>query len=98
MGLRTLVGVGGLLQFAVAGIDVVVTLGGTGDAVGEVHAGVEPLRAVWRGNLAGEHVNHLVVKGLRVIGGIEVVELLAPVSPASGEAVEDLAGIGFALG
>ena len=74
-----------------------MTLGGAGDAVGEVHAGVEPLRAVRRGDLAGEHVDHLIVKGLSVVGGIEVVELLSPVSPASGEAVENLAGICFAL-
>ncbi len=97
MGLWALIGVSGLLQFAVAWVDIVVALGGAGDAVGEVHAGVEPLGTVWRGDLASQHVDHLVVKGLGVIGGVKVVELLAPVSPASGEAVEDLAGVGLAL-
>ena len=94
--LRALVGVGAALQLAGLGIDVVVALGGAFDAVGEVEAGVEPLRAVGRGHLAGEHVARLVVERLGVVFGVEVAVLPAPVGPAAGEAVEDLAGVGFA--
>ena len=62
------------------------------DAVGPVQAGVEPLRRVRRGDLGGEHVAHLVVEGLRVLLGVEVLALPAPVGPRAGEAVEDLRG------
>ena len=44
--LRVRVGVAALLQLAGLRVAVEVALGRAGDAVGEVQAGVEPLRAV----------------------------------------------------
>ena len=74
-------------------VDVVVALAGAVDAVGPVQAGVEPLRAVGRAHLRGQHVAVLVVEGARVVLGGEVAALPAPVGPGAGEAVEHLAGV-----
>ena len=90
MGLRPLVGRGGLHHLPGAGIHVAVALGGAADAVGVVQARVEPLRGVGRAHLVGEHVGELVAEGLRILGRVEVAVGLAPVAPAAGQAVEDL--------
>ena len=90
MGLRTLVGRGGLHHLAGAGIHVAVALGRAADAVGVVQAGVEPLGRVGCAHLVGQHVGQLVVERLGVLGGLEVAVCLAPVAPAARHAVEDL--------
>src|SRR3972149_6566162 len=96
MWLRALVGVLAGDLFTGLGVDIPVPLRGSVDAVCEVKARVEPLRAVGRGNLLGEHVDELIIEGFDVLGGVEVAEFLAPGAPASGQTVEDLAGVGVA--
>ena len=49
------------------------------------------------GQLPGQAVAQLVVEGLGVLFGVEVVVGFSPVAPATGEAVEDLAGVGFVI-
>ena len=88
--LRMLVGRLGLGQLAGGVVDVEVALAGAVDAVGPVQAGVEPLRRIRRGDLSGQHEAQLVVEGLRVLFGGEILALPAPVGPGAGEAVEDL--------
>ena len=95
VGLWSLVSVLALAHLAGLGVHIGVTLGDAFDAVSIVEAGVEPLRAVRRGNLLGEHVAELVIKSLGVFGGVEVAEGLAPVSPAASKAVEHFAGVGL---
>ena len=91
MGGGAAVRVGGGGQLAGGGVDIPEALGGTGEAVGEVEARVEPLRRVGGGHLVGEHVLEFVLEGLGVVGGGKVTLTLAPVPPGAGEAVEDLA-------
>ena len=67
-------------------------LAGAVDAIGPVQAGIEPLRAVGRAHLPGQHVAHLVVEGLGVVLGVEIAALPAPIGPGAGHAVEHLAG------
>lgn len=98
MWLWALVGVLALFELLGFGVDVMVPLGGAFDSVGEVEPGVKPLRAVGGGVLVGEHVAEFVIERLGVFGGVEVAESLSPMPPASCEAVEDLAGIGFCVG
>ena len=71
-------------------VDVIMALARTIDAIGPVEAGVEPLRRIWRGHLAREHEAHLVVIGARVLFGIEIAGLPAPIGPGAGESVEHL--------
>jgi hypothetical protein len=93
MRLGALVGGGGTLQLAGLRVDEAVALGRAGDAVGEVQAGVEPLRAVGRAHLVGQHVHEFVIEDLGILGVIEVAVPLAPVAPAPGQPVEHLAGV-----
>jgi hypothetical protein len=88
--LRVGVGVAALEQLAGARVAVKMALGRAGDAVGEVESRVEPLRAVGRAHLVQQHVRQLVVKRLRVLGGVEVAVLLAPVPPAPRQPVHHL--------
>ena len=90
--LRVRVGVLALEQLAGLRVAVEVALRRAGDAVGEVQARVEPLRAVGGAHLVQQHVRELVVERLGVFGGVEVAVLLAPVPPAAGQAVDDLLG------
>ena len=90
--LRPLVGRGGATELAGLEIDVVMALARPVDAVGPVQAGVEPLRRVGRRHLARQHEAQLVVKRARVLLGVEVAALPAPVGPGPGQAVEDLLG------
>ena len=98
MRLRMRVGILGARDLARYGINVVVALCGAGKAVGPTVSGVEPLRRIRRGHLVGQHVAQLVVKRLGVRFGVEVVVLEAPVGPAAGKPMEDLAGIRFGGG
>ena len=66
------------------------------DAVGPVQPGVEPLRAVGRAHLLGEHVAKLVEEGARILLGGEISGLPAPIGPGSGQPVEHLPCVGFA--
>ena len=66
------------------------------DAVGPVQPGVEPLRAVGRAHLHGEHVAKLVEEGARVLLGGEIAGLPAPIGPGPGQPVEHLLCVGFA--
>ena len=81
-----------LRQLAGDGIDVVVALARAVDAVGPVQAGVEPLRRVRRGHLRGQHVAQLVEEGARIVFGVEIAALPAPIGPGAGETVEHLLG------
>src|SRR5260370_174693 len=58
--LRMLVGGFRFGQFAGEGIDVIMALAGSIDAVGPVQPGVEPLRRIRRHHLLGQHVAQLV--------------------------------------
>ena len=66
------------------------------DAVRPVQAGVEPLRAVRRRHLGGQHVARFIAEGEGVGFAGEITGLPAPVGPATGEAAKDLASVGFA--
>ena len=88
--LRVFVSRGRLGQLAGLEVDVVVALAGSVDPVGPVEAGVEPLRRVGCGHLAGQHKAHLVVVGAGVLFLVEVAAFPAPIGPSSGQAVEDL--------
>jgi hypothetical protein len=90
--LRVLVGRRRRGHLAAAEVDEPVALARAVDAVGPVQPGVEPLRRIGRGDLRGQHVAHLVEIGARVLLGVEVAALPAPVGPRAGEAIEDLLG------
>src|SRR5581483_1920439 len=79
-------------------IDVVMALRRAGEAIGEMQAGVEPLRRVRRRHLPREHEAHLVVIRLGILIGLEVAVLLAPMRPAAGEPMEHLTGVTLAAG
>ncbi len=68
-------------------------LGWPFDAIDGVQAGIEPLRAVGRGDLVREHVAELVVKCLAIIGRIEIPCSVAPEAPGIGEPMENLPGV-----
>ena len=84
------VGILGAQSLAGAGIVVEMSLGGAGDAVGEIQSGVEPLGRIGGTHLVQQHVRQLIIKSLRIFGGIKVAMLFAPVAPAAGEAMDDL--------
>ena len=73
---------GGLIRAFVAGrlgrfvVDIILPLRRAVDAVGPVQTGVEPLRAVCRGALAGQHVAHFIVIGF-CIGPVAYTHLRA---------------------
>ena len=92
------VGVFGAHDLAGDGVNVVVPLRGTREAIRPVVSGVEPLRRIRRRHLIGQHVAQLIVKRTGVLLGIEVAVLEAPVGPAACESVENLAGIRFGSG
>ena len=73
-------------------IDVVMTLARAIDAIGPMQAGVEPLRAVRRGLLGGQHEAHLVIEGAGIGFAVEIAALPAPIGPGAGEAIENLLG------
>ncbi len=76
-------------------VDVIMALARPVDAIGPMEAGVEPLRRIRRGDLAGEHEAHLVVIGARVLLRVEIAGLPAPIGPGAGEPVEHLFGRDF---
>ena len=88
--LRMLVGRLRLGQLARLEVDVIMALPRPIDAVGPMQAGVEPLRRIRRGELAREHVAHLVEIGARVLLAVEIAALPAPIGPGAGEPVEHL--------
>ncbi len=94
--LRMLVGRFRFGQLAGEGIDVIMALAGTVDAIGPVQPGVEPLRRIRRDHLLGQHVAQLVVEGAGVFLRGEIAALPAPIGPAAGQAVEHLLGGEFA--
>ena len=67
-----------------------MSLRGTGNSVGVVETSVEPLRAVRRRHLREQHEREFVVERLSVALRREVAKLLAPMGPATGEAVNHL--------
>ena len=93
-------GVGGGAGVGVGGGDgapgdrvhVPEALGGAGEPVGVVQAGVEPLWAVGGGHLVDEHVAQFVLEGAGVGFGGEVAVALGPPAPGGGEAAHHLAG------
>ena len=96
MRLRMFIGRGRFRQLAGLVIDIVMALRRAVDAIGPVQAGVEPLRAVGRGHLRGQHVAQLVVIGAGVVFIGEIAALPAPIGPGPGHPVEHLLGRGFA--
>src|SRR5262245_6964340 len=96
MRLRVLVGRLRGLDLAGGEVRVVMALARAVDAVGPMEPGVEPLRAVGRAHLLGEHVAKLVEEGARILLGGEISGLPAPIGPGPGQPVEHLAGVGFA--
>ena len=95
MRLRVLIGRLRLHQLGREGVDIEMSLAGAVDAIGPVQAGVEPLRRIRCDALGGEHVGKLVLEGGSVFFGGEILALPAPIGPGAGQAIEDLAGIGF---
>ena len=85
----------GLGQLAGEGVDIEMALAGAVDAIGPVQAGVEPLRRVRGDALGGEHIGKLVLEGSGVFFRCEILALPAPVGPGAGEAIKNLAGVGF---
>ncbi len=77
-------------------VDVEMALAGAIDAIGPVQAGVEPLRRIGRGHLAGQHEAQLVEERLRVFLRVEIAAFITPIGPGAGETVEHLLGRGFA--
>ena len=91
--LRVREGIRRRLRHVIARVDVPVALRRPGNAVRPVQSRVEPLWRVRRADLAREHRAHLVVVDLRVVFRVEVAVFPAPVGPAAGHPVEDLAGV-----
>ena len=95
MRLRMLIGAGRCGQLTGLVVDIEMPLPRPVDAIGPVQAGVEPLRAVRRGHLAGQHVAHLVQIGAGIGLGREIAALPAPIGPGPGQTVKDLTGAGL---
>ena len=81
----------GQTNFASLVIRDPVTLRRAADSVRVVQASVEPLWAVRRSHLIEQHVREFVVESVSVLLGSEVAELLAPVAPATSQAMCHLA-------
>ncbi len=86
------IGIFALEQVARLRIAKKVTLRRPGNAVSPVQPGVKPLWRVGRAHLVQQHVRKLVVERLGVFLGVKIAMTLAPVSPAAGEAIDDLPG------
>ena len=95
VGLGMLVGRFGLDEFMGERVDIEMALAGAVDAIGPVQTGVEPLRGIGCNALGGEHVAQLVIEGAGIVFGREIAALPAPVCPGAGEAIKNLACIGF---
>jgi hypothetical protein len=85
------VGVLGPRQLPRLRINVVMSLSVTGDAIGPVQSGVEPLRGVRCCHLIEQHVGDLIVERLSIFRCVKVAVLLSPPTPASGKTVDHLA-------
>ena len=96
MRLRMLIGRLGFGQLAGLVIDIEMALRRAVDAIGPVQPGVEPLRAVRRCHLTGQHEAHLVIIGAGVCLGGEIAALPTPIGPGPRKTVEHLLGRGFA--
>ena len=92
MRLGMLVGRLGLGQLAGLEVDIVVALARAIDAIGPVQAGIEPLRAVGRAHLFGQHEAHLVIEGACIFLAVEIAALPAPIGPCAGKTVEHVLG------
>ncbi len=92
MRLRMFIGAGRTGQLATLVIDIEMPLAGTINAIGPVHAGVEPLRRIWRGHLRGKHVAHFIIIGAGIFLGGEIATFPAPIGPGAGQTVEHLLG------
>ena len=92
MRLGMLISAAGFGQLAGLEIDIVVTLAGAVDAIGPMHAGVEPLRRVGRCHLHRQHVTHFVIIGEGVLLACEVSAFPAPIGPGAGQPVKNLLG------
>ena len=90
MGLGVGVGIGRKRDFARRVVRNEVALSRSGDAVGEVEAGIEPLRTIGGRHLIQEHVRDFGLEGIRIDGGGEVAVGLAPMTPASTQSRDDL--------
>ena len=95
MGLRIRIGVGDFLAELRVGIDAKMAALRPLNAVGPVETGVEPLRRVGCGHLMRQQIDHFVIENARLLG-VKRVGLDAPVCPASGDSVENLARVGLA--
>ncbi len=84
-----------LFQLLGLGIYEKVPLGRTTEPIGEMEAGIEPLWGIGSGHLASQHVTEFIVKSPGIFGRVKVLMSLPPVSPTSGKAVKNLAGVSF---
>ena len=97
---------GGALRLAVAGdsefdllgLRIPVPVAGVGVGLDAVAAYVEPDGRVEGGVLADEDVDEFVVEGCSVFGSFEIALGQSPVADGFGDAGDELADSGFALG
>ncbi len=85
-------------HFVCLGIDSVMSLRRSLDAVGPVQTGVEPLRRIGGGHLSGQHIAGLVEEDPRVVLAGKVAAFPAPIGPAAGQSAKYLPGIGLLAG
>ena len=93
MRLRTLIGVKRLFELTRFGIYIRMTLSWTFDAIGKMKTGIKPLRRIGSTHLLCQHIYQFIIKGLSILGRIEIAMGLSPVSPASCKPVKNLPGI-----
>src|SRR2546430_16338202 len=77
------------------GINVVMSLSRPFNAVSPMQPGVKPLGRVRRCHLMNEHVAGFIEEGPCVFLAGKIAGLPTPVSPATRQATENLARIGF---
>ena len=79
-------------------VHIIMTLRRSFNAISPMQTGIEPLRTVGRRHLRGQHPAAFVEKGLSVLLCRKIAALPAPVSPATRQAAEYLASVGFLAG
>ena len=96
VGLRTLVSVFGFFNLVGFCIEEIMSLSRTLDTISPVKTRIKPLRRIWGGHLACQHMAHLIVIVTRLSFVFEALVLPAPIGPATRQAVKHLTRIAFA--
>ena len=94
MRLRKFVRIVDFLALLRVGIDAEMAALRARNAVSPVQAGVKPLRRIGRGHLVGKQIDHFIVKNACIFV-VKCAGFDAPISPAAGNAVKNLARIRF---